>query len=143
MRRWIYWIVLLGLAKSTWALEYGRFGPTNSTSATLTIAAVGGAGGGGVQDRNCLTHLSVAAGTTYGPGSTSLCTFTVASAGTTMWVVSISTANPAPVVANWPPPSPAGTVGYGMCGTAGQSVTVTASNCGTTYYINAQGYIDR
>lgn len=135
------WLVVL-LAIPAFAVEMGRFGPVNSTGSTLTIAAVGGAGGGGSQERNCLTNLSVSAGASYGPASPTVCTFTVASAGTTMWVVDISTASPTSVIGSWPPPVN-GTNGYGMCGTAGQTVTVTAANCGTNYAINAQGYLDR
>lgn len=141
MRRALLAVLLL--SSVAYAMETGRFGPVNSNGSTLTIAAVGGAGTGGVLDRNCLTALSVSAGSGYGAQSSAICVFQVTSAGSTLWSIAISTTSPTPVVESWTASSTGGSNGYGMCGAPGQTLVVNATNCGSAYQINAQGYIDR
>lgn len=146
MKKVISLIVSFLLCVPVFGMETGRFGPTVATGATLTIAAVGGAGSSGAQDRNCLTFLAVDSGSGYGPANTAVCTFTVASASNNLFIISISTASPTPVVMSWPAqsnPAASSQSGYGNCGVAGQTVTVTAANCGSSYHISAQGYTDR
>lgn len=121
------------------AMQTGVWGPSTSTSATLTLAALGGAGSTGQQDRYCVTNLEFDANI---QGSAA-CILTIASASSNLYVASISTNTISPIVESWPAPV-GGTQEPNLCGTAGQSMTFTVTGCtGSGYHINASGYTDR
>lgn len=140
MKKLLVLVATLLIPISSIAVEYGRFGPSVTSNVTQTIAAVGGAGSGGAMDRNCITNLAIDA--TNFPGA-SPCIFQVASSGSTLWSVAVSSTNPS-IVAAFPPPPAPGTTGYGLCGNRGATVTITMTSGGCTVYdISSLGYVDR